>query len=446
LPQTYQKQHPKMKSAQIRYLPVVLIVLITLVFLNLQINKRSSQTDSCFNICGDARGYYAWLPAIFIYHDLSFGFFDTVEMTEANCGAQVGIPIQDYRLTIDGKTINKYYPGVSVMMLPFFASAHFITKHFTSYPANGYSPLYFRVMGMAGVFYYCVGMLFFLALLGLLGLSTAQKTLTVLLVTFGTNLIYYTIDAPVYSHIYSFALVAAFLYYSLRLRDTLSLKYVTIVSLLIGWIFVARPVNVSVMLLLPFLLVGHTTDILSRLLKRPLYIAPLFLFPVFLFVLYKAATGHYFIYSYGREGFDFLHPHTLQFLFSYDNGLFPYMPLLLMPALFLFAWYNEENKRLITGILIALAVTVYIHSSWWAWTYGFSFGARTMLDLVPLFGMLLGLSLKHAKPGRQFYLLPIYALCCILTMVLYHKKSHSGFMNNYPIKDYWEAISSAIKG
>jgi len=437
-----------MKRILLSKTPIIIILLITLLFVKLQVNKRSSQTDTCFNICGDARGYYAWLPAIFIYHNLNFSFFDTVEMKEAYCGAQIGIPIQDYRYSLEGKSIDKYYPGVSFMMLPFFATAHLATKFFTTYPVTGYSPLYFKIMGFSGIFYYFLGMLFFLKILELLKLNTLQKTLTVLLVTFGSNIIYYTVDAPVYSHIYSFTLIIVFLYYSFCLKNKFSVKHLAYLSFLAGWIFVARPVNISIVLFLPFLFWGNIKLMWGNFKKQPLnfvFMSPVLIMPLILSVLYKISTGHYFIYSYGKEGFDFLHPHFREFIFSYDNGLFPYMPLLLFPVLFLFMWYKRENKKIITGLCITLAVTIYIHSSWWSWSYGFSFGARTMLDFLSLFGIMIGLSLKQVNLKRYIFLIPVYFACCGLTIILYHQQSHGGYMHQYPISDYWEAIYNAIR-
>src|SRR5271156_1891631 len=103
-------------------IPLILLLLITLVFAKLQANKRlGSKSDVCMNICSDGRGYYAWLPAIFIYHDVNFGFFENVELKSPLCGGKVGGCLQDYRNTFDGKVCNKYYPGASFMMLPFFA-------------------------------------------------------------------------------------------------------------------------------------------------------------------------------------------------------------------------------------------------------------------------------------------------------------------------------------
>ena len=206
-------------------IPLILILLITLVFAKLHFNKRSDDgKDICCNISADARGYYAWLPAIFIYHDLNFTFFDTVEMKDSTCGCTKDRPIQDYRYYFNGKACNKYYPGASFMILPFFFFAHIKTLYFSHYIPDGYSFYYFKLIAWAAIFYYFIGMLFLLKVLKKLQLSTLQKSFTILLVTFGSNMIYYIIDFPVYSHIYSFALISAFLYYSFALQERISSK------------------------------------------------------------------------------------------------------------------------------------------------------------------------------------------------------------------------------
>ncbi len=169
---------------------------------------------------------------------------------------------------------------------------------------------------------------------------------------------------------------------------------------------------------------------------------PVLLMPAILFGLYKTAVGHYFVYSYDQEGFDFLHPHFWQFLMHYDNGLFSYMPLLAMPFLFIFAWYRKDNKTIVLGVAITLLITIYVQSSWWCWYYGYSFGARTMLDFLPLFGIPLAISIKNANLKKHFYLLPVYVLCCVCTLILYQQKSANHMMSSYPIKDYWPALGS----
>jgi len=64
----------------------------------------------------DGKGYYAYLPAIFIYNDLNFGFFDEIEK-EKYYDENL---YYDYRSGAHGKVINKYYCGTALAELPFF--------------------------------------------------------------------------------------------------------------------------------------------------------------------------------------------------------------------------------------------------------------------------------------------------------------------------------------
>lgn len=425
-------------------LPFVLILLITLVFAKLQYNKHlSSEEDICFNICSDGRGYYAWLPAIFIHQDLNFHFFDEIEVKGETCGGVPGGCLQEYRYDFGGKTCNKYYPGASFMMLPFFATAHLSTILFTQDDANGYSPLYFKIIGFSGIFYYALGMYVFLCILKRFFLSIWQECVLIIVLTFGTNMMYYAVDKPTFSHVYSFVLIGIFVLYSFKLKERFDAQNLASLCFITGFIFVTRPVNLTIVLLLPFLFAGQISEHVNQIIKSPkllVCVSLVFIMPLALLTLYKLSTNRFWVYSYSNEGFDFLRPHYFDFLFHYDNGLFLYMPILIVPFLTICFWINEQNRLVVIGIVVTLIVTVYIHSSWWCWSYSFSFGARTMLDFMVLFGLLFAFMMKQ-KINYSVLLLCI--LCLAITMLLYHQK-HNGFMNVYPITDYWKALENGI--
>ena len=431
----------------VRAMPVLLIVLFSLLFANLQTNKRSGGHDACWNICGDGRGYYAWLPALFIYQDLNFHFTDSVEKKVPDCGLQSGMPIQEYRYNFEGRDCNKYYPGAAFLMLPFFTIAHLYTKWFTNLPANGYSIYYFKIIALSGITYYLLGMLFFLGILTLLRLTDLHKCLTIVIITFGTNLIYYAIDTPAWSHIYSFTIMSAFIYFALKIKELPKTKYLICLSLLAGLIFITRPVDIVIILVLPFLYWNQRKEIWQQFIKKPvwiLYCLPGIMFPIILFVIYKISTGSFIIYSYKNEGFNFIHPHLWQFLFHFDNGILPYTPLFFMPLLFLFVWYKKEHKALLLGITTTLIVIVYINSSWWFWAFGLSFGSRTMLDFLPVYGIPIALSVKQSSGKAKYFLIPVYLFCCALTMLLYTQKSSHGYMKLYHVTDYWPAVINGL--
>jgi hypothetical protein len=47
-------------------------------------------------------------------------------------------------------------------------------------------------------------------------------------------------------------------------------------------------------------------------------------------IIYYLQSGYFFVYSYGREGFNFLDSHMIDILYSYKKGLFVYTPVTLI--------------------------------------------------------------------------------------------------------------------
>lgn len=65
-------------------------------------------------IGGDAQAYYAYLPAIFIYNDLSYGFVD-----EVNEKYYVETHQKSFLNAVGDKKVNKTFPGWPFCMLHF---------------------------------------------------------------------------------------------------------------------------------------------------------------------------------------------------------------------------------------------------------------------------------------------------------------------------------------
>lgn len=265
----------------------------------------------------DAKGYYAYLPAIFIYHDLNFGFFDKIEKIEYyNKNLYY-----DYRAKGNGKTIDKYYSGTALAQMPFFFMAHGLS-YLTGTKPDGYSRWYHIFANIAAIFYLIIGLIFINKSLAGYNINDWAKSFVLITITFGTNLFYYTVCEPGMSHIYSFAFVALFLYYVRRLFLTLRVAYIPKALMVLGIICLIRPVNGLIVLSLPFA-AGNWENFRKGMLlviKSPGYTLPgiLLFFSVasFQLIIYKISTGVFFIDSYQREQFYFLSPHFFDILFS----------------------------------------------------------------------------------------------------------------------------------
>ena len=111
-------------------------------------------------IVADGLGYYSYLPAKFIYNDvnLEFKWFD--EVFKANYDDHLfEKPTQNFLVKYKDRMINLYYPGQSLFQLPFFFLGHISARLF-NYPADGYSAPYQVAMGISGIFYTLLGLLF----------------------------------------------------------------------------------------------------------------------------------------------------------------------------------------------------------------------------------------------------------------------------------------------
>ena len=107
-----------------------------------------------FFIKADGKGYYDYLPAAFIYNDLNFEYTDTLQTEFYDQKSYTS----GYLHTVNGHQINKYFPGVAVLWMPFFAAAHTYALYSDMYAANGYSQPYQESIFYAAVFFLFLGL------------------------------------------------------------------------------------------------------------------------------------------------------------------------------------------------------------------------------------------------------------------------------------------------
>ena len=163
-----------------------------------------------------------------------------------------------------------------------------------------------------------------------------------------------------------------------------------IAATFIGLAIVTRPINFTIVLLAIFWMVYSYNDLKERAalffkFRSRLAIAfLLFLLVAFIQMSYwYYTTGHWIYYSYVGEGFNFSDSHVWAGLFSWRKGWFIYTPLALVGIIgFIPLWL--KNRKMIAGPLLFLTSIIYIVFSWNAWWYGGGFGARPLVDVLPL--------------------------------------------------------------
>ncbi len=391
------------------YIPLIFVLLL---MYSAKINWSNGQWENV--IQADAKGYYAYLPALLIYEDLNFGFYEKVEVENAYDPNL----IYDYRAYYDSRCINKYYVGESILLFPFFATSHFISNYI-GYPTDGYSRLYIISVTIAVLLYLVIGLVALRRTLFLFGVNEFNTLIVISTFVFGTNLFYYSIGEVGMSHVYSFSMISVFVYQVSKYFQEFNTKHIIYGAFFLGLIILIRPINAIVILSIPFLS-QNTNNLIEGSKKYFLRWKNFVLSGVIVMlilsiqlIIYKLQTGSFFVYSYGDEGFNFGSPQIINFLFSYKKGLFLYTPICLI-SLLGFAFILRNKFKFIT-LLSFLFLVVYILSSWWMWYYGGSFSSRVMVDFLPFFAILLGLLLQGIS---KTYLRRICFTVCFLLIML----------------------------
>jgi len=386
------------KPFLLRFAPeIILVIYLVLFFI---VKNPNSPNDRV--IMSDGKGYYGFITAILIYHDLEYSF---IEEYESKYYPDDPTIFKEYRFKFRGETVNKGFPGMAFLMLPFFLIAHFLSFFF-GFPTDGYSIIYQYSIGFSALFYLWVGLRFLRKLLWEFSFSENVITVLLFLIAFATNVNYYTLKEGTMTHVPNFALIAAFLYFIKKAVMDFKPKQLVAASLLFGLIGSVRPTNGLILMLIPFV-AGNWANV-TTLVKNtfrhyrvwiPVVVAGL-IFPFYTMLLWYVQTGYWFVYSYGEESFDFTNPHFFQILFSFEKGWFLYTPLAFI-SLTGFVYLFRENRFQFYWLVTFFVVFIYVASSWWAWAYTSNFGQRIFIDLYALVALLLGFAFQLINESKR---------------------------------------------
>ncbi|MFN7848093.1 MAG: hypothetical protein ACK5P4_12835 [Bacteroidota bacterium] len=426
----------------IKYMAFISVCCACIIFLGF---KQFKQVNINRCISSDGKGYYAYLPALFIYQDIQFSYVDAYENKYYNPQNKV-----DFTNTVSDKQVNKYWSGVAVMILPFFLFAHTLAILFNQ-AADGYSFIYQAMVAVAACFYLVLGLVFLRKLLLRYTISESVIGLTLFSLVFATNLFYYTVAEPSMSHVYSFCLICLFAYTAKKYFDSYITKYWYILILLLALITLLRPSNMMVAFACPFF-AGSFNNLkkgVAQINKGKLMKALLIFFTVLSIQLayYKWATGNFWVYSYGNEHFNFLHPQFFDFLFSYRKGLFVYAPILLLATIGFTVLYKQSPFQMMS-LFAFMILIVFVLSSWWMWYYGGGFGMRPMIDYFVFFAFLLSLLIQrimNSQKGGYVAMLMLMILCVAAQIQTYQKVNFIMPWDGMNKEIYWKIFLKTDK-
>jgi hypothetical protein len=333
-------------------------------------------------IVSDGYGYYIFLPATFIYHDLTFKYVDELPGDlRRRCWIR-SYPGEDFRTS-------KMSIGTAVCMMPFFLLAHGYAKLF-HYPAHGYSQPYQTMIAFAALFYFLAG-LYFVRKTLLKFFSEGITVLSMILLAGATTLINYTFNDPSMSHVYSFFAFSLMVWFTVRWHETFSRKHFLWLCFCFGFMALIRLFNVLACLF-PLLYGLHDSGIRNEKIKfvREKWKVIVSGAAVFLLtimpqlVLWKFQTGRWVFDGYEGEHFFLNHPHIFDVLFGFRNGWLIYTPVMIAAVIGI--WLSvRQRKNFGIPLLLFFPLMLYILSCWWCWNYGGAFGFRPFVDFYPMF-------------------------------------------------------------
>jgi hypothetical protein len=343
-------------------------------------------------ISWDVLSYYAYLPATYIYDDISLGFILENPKLYGDKFWPQGTPT--------GKFAIKTTMGLSFLYAPFFFIAH-PAAQMLGYEVNGYSPPYKFALTMSCLFYLTLGFAFLRKVL-LHFFPDHVAALALIAVALGTNLLHYATAEATMPHSYNFALFSIFLYLSMQWHEHQNFKFSLILGLTAGLIALIRPTNILVLIVFALWNVSDAASFRDRALlffKKYHLVSIMALAFVAVWIpqliYWKYISGSFWFYSYGNERFFFNNPHIFKGLLGFRKGWFIYTPMMAL-AIAGIGMMFYKLKGLFYGILVFTILNIYVILSWWSWWYGGSFGQRAFIESYAILSIPLGVFVQWA--------------------------------------------------
>ena len=342
----------------------------------------------------DIFGYYLYLPASVIYGDLSLqeGWLAQIIDTYQNSPTL-------YQLVpgVEGKQVIKYPIGWAILNLPFFLLGH-IWALISNYPADGFSKPYQWSIVIGSYTYVVLGLWILRNVLQRWIKQDLIITITILTLAIGTNLLHASVQATAMSHTYLFALYALFLWMTQRDADQQSPSWQ--LGAITGLLIITRNSEIVVIPLLLILFgwgIAGQHKLWSAFTKWKQFLIGLLPVVAIQMAYWWYTSGSPVLYAYDNagEGFDWLQPHTWNFLFSFRKGWLLYTPIMIVSLIGIRFFWKQYPKW---GLALAVftVANIYLLSTWTTWWYAASFGQRSMVQSYALLAVPLGFGIAWA--------------------------------------------------
>jgi len=399
-------------------------------------------------IRSDGTGYYAYLPSYLIYGDPSLEQNAIVQY-----GGEYPHSIFIRRQADTGRYLSQYNMGVSLFLLPFFLIAHGVTWFMQSlpgapewyafnHPLNGYSLFYQHAAGLSNVFYFLLAIAILKPILER-NYGRSAALFSIIGIVFGTNLLNYGTGDCVSAHPSTLFTISAVLrivphWY----QDPGSRLKSLALGILLGLLYLIRPPNILFFLIVPLYGLTRLSDVRDRLFffwNHRASIAwagiSLLLLLIPQVLIWKYATGRYWVNSYEGGCYGWMRPEIWTFLFSINRGMFFWFPVTLISAWGLIALY-KNSRQWFWPISVTVIIFIVMMSSYFLWKNAGGFGNRYVVDIALLMSFPLAAGWRAIKRRRIRVLVLLLTAGCVCwtvyLMKLYYTREISFYGLDWP--------------
>jgi len=403
----------------IRHLLISIFLFASVIFL-------SHYKFSGHAIYGDGIDYWAYMPSVYLDHDIDFTnqykhYFEPINNNLKN--PKSGPVVMKTVITKTGKTDNVHPFGTAIIWFPAFLVADIIARIF-SLPAQGYSDVYQILVGLWSIGVFVIGLWFNYKILFKLITDKNLSLLSVFAIFGTTTLLYYGAYDILNSHFASFTLVA--IYWYVLLFGQSGVKKQIFLGGLIGLATLVR--FQEVILLLPtFLYYLHGKQrfvcYINTFLVFVIFISPLFFIWQYLYGI--PIPVQYLTLQTQTVRWNFLGN-----IFHPVYGIIR-TPILLLALIGVKKFYRDHKGTFfLMALYFFMQFTLTVSLGYW---FGSSYGARAYTSSLPFFSVLIAYFLKYLKQKFSFkfativiFLLTLLNMISLSSFVLFEKDVNSG--------------------
>lgn len=432
----------------IRIFPIIsLIIASTVIISTANFYPKWEKPGTEATLSWDVMGYYLYLPAAFIYKDLSeLGFKDDILKKYRPTGSFY----QAYPNDKTGKYVMKYPIGLAVLYSPFFLVGHACAL-MSDYPPDGFSLPYQAAISWGSIFFAFIGLWFCQKSLQAY-FSPFIAGVVTLLIAIATNYLNYVAVDGAMAHNWGFTLFAILIYTTIKWYEKPSYQKSILIGACIALAALSRPTNLLSALIPIFWGIKDYPALQDRFVffqthwkKLSIALFTVILIGSIQLIYWKYITDSWIFYTYNEQGFSWFKPHIKNVLISNKKGWLVYTPIMIL-ALIGFRILFRKYKTLFPFCFAFFLLNFYIVAAWDVWGYGGAFGQRALIESYTVLAFPMAALLTFIQQLKwQKWLIGCFAIFCVWLNIFQTWQAHGhGFETEAMTQAYyWRIFGNA---